>query len=162
MNQIELRFILLPICSHVIWHVKILIHLFYYCSSNLTEAHIKYSPTLPNSRQAQPSLTNEISAFVIYIKQIAPKMSEPMLLDLSSSVSLLLAFFHPTQTNCIEAKLQVSLLPSINPKYGTLFISSRLLPLDYSWWEAHYYNPQSFFLVGTVLFFGRYQFNSPL
>lgn len=72
-----------------------------------------------------------------------------MLLDLSSSVSPLLAFFHPTQ---IEAKPQVSLLPSINPKYGTLFISSRLLPLEYSWWEAHYCDPQSFFLVGTVLF----------
>ena len=116
MDQIELRFILLPICSHVIWHVKILIHLFYYCSSNLTEACIKYSPTLPNSRQAQISLTNEILAFMIYIKQTAPKISEPVLLDLSSSVSPLLAFFHPTQTNCIKAKLQVSLLPRINPK----------------------------------------------
>lgn len=96
---------LLPICSHVIWHVKILIHLVYYCSSNLTEARIKYSPTLPNSREAQPSLTSEISAFIIYIKQTAPKISEPMLLDLSNSVSPLLAFFHPTQTNCIETKL---------------------------------------------------------
>lgn len=37
---------------------------------------MKYSPTLPNSRQAQPSLTNEMSAFIIYIKQIAPKISD--------------------------------------------------------------------------------------
>lgn len=84
MSQPKLGFILLPMCSHVIWHVKILIHLVYDCSSVLTETHIKYSPTRPNSRQAQPSLTNEISAFIIHIKQTAPWISEPMFPDLTS------------------------------------------------------------------------------
>ena len=107
---------LLPLCSHVIWHVKILIHLVYYCSSNLTKAHIKYSPTLPNSRQAQPSLTNEISAVIIHTKQTAPKISEPRLLDLSNSKSA--CCHHPfirPEPNITEGKLRGSLLPSIDP-----------------------------------------------
>ena len=146
MDWWELRFMLLPLCSHVIWHVKILIHLVYYCSSNLTKAHIKYSPTLPNSRQAQPSLTNEISAVIIHTKQTAPKISEPRLLDLSNSKSA--CCHHPfirPDPNITEGKLRGSLLPSIDPKCGTLFISPRLLPPGYSWWETHYCDSQSFF-----------------
>lgn len=139
----ELRFMLLPLCSHVIWHVKILIHLVYYSYSNLTKAHIKYSPTLPNSRQAQPSLTNEISAVIIHIKQTAPKISESTLLDLTNSKSACChrPFIQP-KPNIIEVKLRDSLLPSID---RTLFISPRLLPPGYSWWETHYCDSQSFF-----------------
>lgn len=153
MDRMELGFIPLPLRAHVIWHVRILIHWVYYCSSNLTEAHVKYSPTLPNRRQAQPSLTNEISAFITHIQQTAPKIAEPVLLDLSSSKSAYSQHsFIQLKPNCIEVKLRDSLLPSIDPEYGTLFISPGLLPLGYSWWEAHYYDPQSFSLGGAILF----------
>lgn len=82
MDLTELGFILLPLCTHVIWHVRILIHLVYDCSSNITEARIKYRPIQPNNRQVQPSLTNEILSFIIHIKSTASQISEPILPDL--------------------------------------------------------------------------------
>lgn len=149
----ERSFILVPFCSHVIWHVKILIHLVYYCPSHLTEVRIKYRPTLPSGRQVQPSLTNEISAFMVHVKQTAPKVSEATLLDLSGSRSACCQrSLMPPKANGIEVKLRDSSLPNIDPKCGTLFISPELLPLGYSWGEAHYCDPQSFFLGGAILF----------
>lgn len=118
--------------------LKILIHLVYHCPSHLTEVRIKYSPTLPGGRQVQPSLTNEISAFMIHVKQTAPKISEATLLDLSGSRSACCQrSLMPPKANVIEVKLRDSSLPNMDPKCGTLFISPELLPLGCSWGEAH-------------------------
>lgn len=160
MNQPKLGCILLPMHSHVIWRVKILIHLVYYCSSALTEAHIKYSPTRPNNRQAQPSLTNEFSAFITHIKETTPQISEPMSLDLSSSKSALgqHSFSRPKPT-VWKLSCGINCNQALTPKHGNLPTSSRLLSHGCSWRGVHSCYPQSSFPAG-VLLFGRYSSNS--
>lgn len=60
----------------------------------------------------------------------SPKISEAMLLDLSNSKSACFqhSFIQP-KPNVLKRSCRIDSWSSINPKYGTLFISSRLLPL---------------------------------
>lgn len=112
-------------------------------------AHIKYSPIWSNSRQAQPSLTNEFSAFIIHIKQTAPKISEPMLFDsVKLKVVPLPASFHPTETNSIEVKLWDSLTQSMEPYSWALGFCLWGMPGE----RLIICDPQSFYLGGAVLF----------